>query len=69
MSERINYIKGDATQPIKDGNKIIVHICNDIGGWGKEFVTAISYKQFPVVSLRQIMKVFITLYCGKAKIY
>lgn len=38
----INYTKGDATDPRADGNKIIVHICNDIGGWGKGFVMAIS---------------------------
>lgn len=38
----INYIKGDATAPTLSGNKIIVHICNDIGGWGKGFVMAIS---------------------------
>lgn len=38
----INYIKGDATQPIGEGNKIIVHVCNDVGGWGKGFVMAIS---------------------------
>lgn len=40
--EIINYISGDATNPIIDGNKVIVHICNDIGGWGKGFVLAIS---------------------------
>lgn len=38
----INYIRGDATNPTENGNKIIVHICNDIGGWGKGFVLAIS---------------------------
>jgi O-acetyl-ADP-ribose deacetylase (regulator of RNase III) len=38
----IKYIKGDATAPTGDDNKIIVHICNDIGGWGKGFVLAIS---------------------------
>lgn len=38
----INYIKGDATNPTTQGNKIIVHVCNDIGGWGKGFVMAIS---------------------------
>lgn len=38
----INYIKGDATQPRGAGNKIIVHVCNDIGGWGKGFVMALS---------------------------
>lgn len=38
----IQYIKGDATHPTGNGNKIIVHICNDIGGWGKGFVMALS---------------------------
>ena len=38
----INYLIGDATNPQTSGNKIIVHICNDIGGWGKGFVMAIS---------------------------
>ena len=42
--ETINYVKGDATSPKTDGNKIIVHICNDIGAWGKGFVLAISKK-------------------------
>jgi O-acetyl-ADP-ribose deacetylase (regulator of RNase III) len=40
--EKITYKIGDATNPISDGNKIIVHVCNDIGGWGKGFVVAIS---------------------------
>jgi len=40
----ISYIKGDATSPQLEGNKIIVHVCNDIGGWGKGFVMAISAK-------------------------
>lgn len=38
----ITYLKGDATQPLGGGNRIIVHICNDIGGWGHGFVVAIS---------------------------
>lgn len=38
----INYLKGDATSPQVKGNKIIAHICNDLGGWGKGFVLAIS---------------------------
>lgn len=38
----IQYIKGDATTPQSEGIKIIAHICNDIGGWGKGFVLAIS---------------------------
>ncbi|WP_316787696.1 macro domain-containing protein [Pedobacter frigoris] len=38
----IDYKNGDATKPENKGNKIIVHVCNDIGGWGKGFVMAIS---------------------------
>lgn len=39
---KIIYLKGDATVPQAKGNKIIGHICNNIGGWGKGFVLAIS---------------------------
>lgn len=38
----INYLVGDATKPEGTGIKIIAHICNDIGAWGKGFVVAIS---------------------------
>jgi O-acetyl-ADP-ribose deacetylase (regulator of RNase III) len=38
----ITYLKGDATQPQGDGNKIICHICNDKGRWGAGFVLALS---------------------------
>ncbi|KAB8140059.1 macro domain-containing protein [Chloroflexia bacterium SDU3-3] len=38
----IQYLQGDATSPQAKGNKIIAHICNDIGGWGRGFVLAIS---------------------------
>ena len=38
----LEHIKGDATRPIGDGNKIIVHCCNDIGAWGAGFVVALS---------------------------
>lgn len=42
----INYLVGDATKPQCEGNKIIAHICNDIGAWGKGFVLALS-KLYP----------------------
>jgi O-acetyl-ADP-ribose deacetylase (regulator of RNase III) len=42
----IQYVIGDATQPVGEGPKIIVHVCNDIGGWGRGFVMAIS-KRWP----------------------
>jgi O-acetyl-ADP-ribose deacetylase (regulator of RNase III) len=38
----ILYTTGDATSPLGDGPKIIVHCCNDIGRWGKGFVMALS---------------------------
>lgn len=40
----LKYLIGDATNPQVDGNKIIAHVCNDIGKWGKGFVLAISKK-------------------------
>ena len=42
----IHYLKGDATSPQAKGVKIIAHISNDLGGWGKGFVLAIS-KRWP----------------------
>ena len=38
----IQYLTGDATQPVGTGNKIIAHVCNDVGRWGKGFVLALS---------------------------
>ena len=38
----IKYIKGDATQPIGGGKKLLIHCCNSIGAWGSGFVIAIS---------------------------
>ena len=40
----ITYHTGDATEPIGDGRKIIVHVNNNLGGWGKGFVLALSKK-------------------------
>ncbi|MGW0640873.1 macro domain-containing protein [Streptomyces badius] len=41
MSE-ITYVRGDATAPQGKGVKLIGHVCNDLGGWGKGFVLAVS---------------------------
>lgn len=38
----IKYVVGDATAPVGNGPKLIVHICNNAGGWGAGFVLAIS---------------------------
>ena len=42
----INYLTGDATDPQVPGPKIIAHVCNDIGGWGRGFVLSLS-KRWP----------------------
>ncbi|MEL1255994.1 Appr-1-p processing protein [Flavobacterium sp. DGU38] len=53
----IQYIKGDATSPEGAENKIIVHVCNDIGAWGKGFVMAISKRwKTPEKSYREWFK-------------
>ncbi|MGW4385256.1 macro domain-containing protein [Streptomyces sp. NPDC004685] len=41
MSE-ITYVRGDATAPLGKGTRIVAHVCNDIGGWGRGFVLALS---------------------------
>jgi O-acetyl-ADP-ribose deacetylase (regulator of RNase III) len=46
MTTGIDYIRGDATSPIAKGSKLIAHVCNDRGGWGKGFVLALS-KRWP----------------------
>ncbi|MET8411018.1 macro domain-containing protein [Streptomyces sp. NPDC005195] len=38
----ITYVRGDATVPSVKGVTLIAHVCNDIGGWGKGFVLALS---------------------------
>lgn len=38
----IAYVTGDATQPQSTGVRFIAHICNNRGGWGRGFVTALS---------------------------
>ena|ERR1041385_5958025 len=38
----IKYVKGDATAPQGDGMKIVAHVDNDVGGWGRGFVLAVS---------------------------
>jgi O-acetyl-ADP-ribose deacetylase (regulator of RNase III) len=41
-STSIAYIQGDATRPTGPGEKVIAHVCNDEGKWGKGFVLALS---------------------------
>jgi O-acetyl-ADP-ribose deacetylase (regulator of RNase III) len=39
---KLEYTAGDATAPDTAGNKVIAHVCNDRGGWGRGFVVALS---------------------------
>lgn len=51
----IEYVRGDVTAPQETGkNQVIVHICNDIGGWGLGFVLALSKRwEAPELAYRQ----------------
>jgi O-acetyl-ADP-ribose deacetylase (regulator of RNase III) len=42
LVQPLRVIPGDATSPQATGTKIIAHVCNDLGGWGKGFVLAVS---------------------------
>lgn len=37
----IHYLTGDATQPVKNP-ALIMHVCNNVGGWGRGFVLSLS---------------------------
>jgi O-acetyl-ADP-ribose deacetylase (regulator of RNase III) len=38
----LTIVRGDATSPQVKGLKVIAHVCNDAGGWGRGFVVAVS---------------------------
>jgi O-acetyl-ADP-ribose deacetylase (regulator of RNase III) len=38
----LRVVTGDATNPEAEGPKVIAHVCNDLGAWGKGFVVAVS---------------------------
>lgn len=38
----IQYVSGDATAPIGTGPRVIAHVVNTEGGWGRGFVVAVS---------------------------
>lgn len=43
MTKNLKYVIGDATNPNPESDlRLIIHCCNDIGGWGRGFVLALS---------------------------
>jgi O-acetyl-ADP-ribose deacetylase (regulator of RNase III) len=44
MTEQVEYTQGDATAPHGTGPRIIAHVCNDDGGWGKGFVLPLAQR-------------------------
>lgn len=51
---KITYLIGDATRPQGEGLKVIVHISNNVGTWGKGFVLALSARwKLPEQSYRE----------------
>ncbi len=43
---KIQYVIGDATNPVRPGRQIVAHCCNDAGYWNTGFVRALSAR-FP----------------------
>lgn len=39
---KFEYLTGDATKPTGDGQILICHVCNTIGGWGAGFVMGLN---------------------------
>ena len=53
----MNLLIGDATEPVAEGNKIICHICNDIGKWGAGFVLALSKRWYqPEMAYKKLFR-------------
>lgn len=46
MNTLLTVVQGDATCPAGPGPKVIVHLCNDVGAWGRGFVLALG-NQYP----------------------
>jgi len=58
--KEIRYVSGDATDPIGDGRKFIIHCCNDMGLWGAGFVVALSKKwKNPEIRYREWSREFL----------
>ncbi len=64
----INYIVGDATEPIGNGEKFIFHVVNDIGVWGAGFVKALSAKWPEPEKIYREAHPYILGYCSLASI-
>jgi O-acetyl-ADP-ribose deacetylase (regulator of RNase III) len=56
---KITYVKGDATNPIGEGNKIIAHIVNNKRRWGAGFVLALSKKWKEPETLYRLKKSYV----------
>jgi O-acetyl-ADP-ribose deacetylase (regulator of RNase III) len=42
----IDYVHGNAVWPVGNGNKIIVHLCNDMGHWGGADASKLDERSF-----------------------
>jgi O-acetyl-ADP-ribose deacetylase (regulator of RNase III) len=42
----INYVHGNAVWPVGAGNKIIVHLCNDVGRWVGDHTSTLDKRWF-----------------------
>lgn len=56
----IHYLKGDATEPVGEGIKLLIHVCNNKHVWGAGFVMALS-KRWLIPELYYKRTVFLNL--------
>lgn len=49
----VRYVVGDATAPVGHGPKVIAHVCNDVGGWGRGFVVPLG-RRYPASRERYV---------------
>lgn len=53
MTGTLRVVGGDATLPVGTDPRVIVHICNDLGAWGRGFVLPLG-KRYPVARARYL---------------
>jgi O-acetyl-ADP-ribose deacetylase (regulator of RNase III) len=51
----LHYLEGDATNPVGDGSKLIIHCVNDLGKWGKGFVVPLG-QRYPVCRNQYLLR-------------
>lgn len=49
----IRYVVGDATLPLGEGPRVVTHVCNDVGAFGRGFAAAVA-RRWPAARERYV---------------